>query len=298
MGVLDDLKRQADAQRAKEKDATVRSQSDVEFYQQELLPRMQAIYNYFNELCTNLNYVKPEITAHYPVLPDNKLQAFQQGDYKVNIDSSKELKEVIFRFVCSLPQPLQVDVQSKERIVGYSSDLDRYSVKYERKEFKNEQFEVTRGQFIVEGPIMASAVFRADVEQRNIRLQLRHVEKPGMVHHVFKAEQLSNDYLDKLAGYLLRQNLDFMKLDITDAHRDTIRQKVLEEQRYRAAELAEAERIAAEEARLAELETQKKKGLDLKSLSEKGLAELKNLKNWKDLPQLKSLKDLLSKKKT
>ncbi|MBI3562161.1 MAG: hypothetical protein HY080_10670 [Gammaproteobacteria bacterium] len=287
MGVLDDLRRKAEEQRAKQQLDSAQAIPTQDFYLKELLPRLQAALGYFKELCEHLNFVKPEIFANYPIQPEGRFMPLRQGDYKVHTDSTKEFKELLFRCSCSLEQPLAVTLLGKEKILTYSSELDRFNLKYERKDFKDANFELEKAQFNLEGPINVSVMFRADIEARTLRVLLRNVEQPGIVQHPLKLDHITKDFFDKLAAYILRQSNELLRLDITDSHREVIRQKVAAEQRLRAEELAEAERLAAEEAkRTAELEKQKK-------LQLKHLTDLKHLKTLADNPKLKNLTDNL-----
>jgi hypothetical protein len=286
MGVLDDLRRKAEAQRSKEQAENSQAISVQDYYLTELLPRLQAAYNYFKELTDHLNYVKPEIHANYPIQPEGRYLPLRQGDYKVHTDSTKDFKEMLFRFGCALEQPLNVNIIGKEKVLTYSSELDRFSIKYERKDFKDANFELERAHFSVVGPVNASVMFRADVEARAIRLLLRNVEQPGVVQHPLRVEQIDKDFFDKLAAYLLRESNELVRLEITDSHREQIRQKVAEEQNRRASELAEAERLAAEDAKREEAERQKKMQI-------KNLSDLKNLKNLAENPKIKNLTDNL-----
>lgn len=299
MGVLDDLRRQAEEQRIKEQLGDAQAVTTQEFYMRELLPRLQEALVYFKELADHLNYVKPEIFANYPIQPEGRFLPLRQSDYRVHTDSTKEFKELLFRFICALEQPLIVNVVGKDKVLTYSAELDRFNIKYERKDFKDANFELEKAQFMIAGPINVSVIFRADIEARTIKVFFRNLEQPGMVQHPLRIEQLNKEFLDKLAAFLLRQSNDLVKLDITDSHREQIRQKVAEEQRRREEEMAEAERLAAEEARREEEERKKKTQL-------KSMSDLKNLTSnlkdsLKDNPKIKSLtdnlKDLLHKKK-
>ena len=247
MGVLDDLRRKAEAQRSKAQAENLHTVSAQDYYLTELLPRLQSAYNYFKELADNLNYVNPKIHANYPIQPEGRYLPLRQGDYKVHTDRTKEFKEMLFRFGCALEQPLIVNLTGKDKVLAYSSDLDRYRIKHERKDFKDANFELERALFRVEGPVNVSVMFKADIEARTIRLMLRNVEQSGVVQHPLKVEQIDKDFFDKLAAYLLRESNELVRLEITDSHREQIRQKGLEEQNHRATELAEAERVAAEE---------------------------------------------------
>jgi len=89
--------------------------------------------------------------------------------------------------------------------------------------------------------------FIGDIETSSVNLLMSNFEQPGTIRHVLKARHLDRDFLDKLGAYLLRKDDNFLNLDISDDHKQTIRQMLEEEQRRREEEIAEMERLRYEE---------------------------------------------------
>ena len=82
MGLLDDLKNQAETLRAKEQQGEAGSGDKSQFYDKEIHPRMKEIYGFLKEMTENLNFIKPETIVQYPIYPGGEKQAFRQGKYK------------------------------------------------------------------------------------------------------------------------------------------------------------------------------------------------------------------------
>ena len=248
MGFLDELKNQAADRKQKEQLEQQRQQQLQQTYQQDIHPRMVEVYSYLNEMVKHLNYLDSDTTAHYPIAPDQGLRSFRQAGYKVTIDSSSNIKNITLKFNCHLDSKLEFEVEGKERIDTYNDWLNEYNLKFHRKDFKDENYELLSSRFSLEGPINVAVHFVGDVENSGVSLFLRNMEKPGLSKYVLKARHLSRDFMDELARYLLREDEKFLNLDISDTEKQTIREKLQQEKAKREQELLEAELQAEQES--------------------------------------------------
>lgn len=247
MGLLDDLKKQADAKKVTEQQAVLSQQELEQYYQDEIHPGMLNIYNYLNEMISHLNYLEHPTIARYPFLPGNEYVELTQSQYKAVIDSTKTTKNITLNFECHFPEPLLVDVDGKDRIEGYSDVLKNYKIKFDRRDEKDKDYKLVRSHFSVEGPVFAMVNFMGDIEKSCVNLFMRNVEKPGITKHVLKPEHLNNEFMDRLAKYLIRESDDFLKLDMDENAKDEIRKKLQEVQQQREQELIDAEKRLKEE---------------------------------------------------
>lgn len=247
MGLLDDLKNQANEQRDREQREKERWEQLEKTYQDEIHPRMSEVYQYLNELVEHLNYLKPDTFAHYPVLPGGKSCTFRQHDYKLTIDSTRQIENITLAFKAELTEPVHFTIEHKEKVLHQKDLLDSYKLRHERKEYKDDSYELLGADFKLEGPINISIYFVGDIENSSVNLFMSNFESPGVVKYVLKARHLNRDFLDKLGSYLLRKDNKFLNLDISDDHKQTIRQMLEEEQQQREQEISEMERLAREE---------------------------------------------------
>ena len=257
MGLLDDLRNQADNQRANEQAEAERKAAAEVFYREKIEPLMVKTYQYFKELIEHINYIKLETYAEYPLLPNGKTLRLRQQDYKVLIDSSKALKQIDFTLECALDSdvPVQFDVFGRDPVMMQVERIERYSAKYERKNRKGPDGELESARFIIEGPIPMKLQVRADVDASEIKLMVRNFIEPGFHNYSLKVEQFDDAFLDRLGKYILRQEQTLFdrKEEIPEDVRKKLRDRLIVEQRLREQEMREAEqRRLAEEA--AELE--------------------------------------------
>lgn len=258
MGILDDLKSQSEVKKADE-NKEVRSQEDLEkHYQANIHPKMLQMYTFFKELAEHLNYIKIETKATYPVTPGGIMQDFLQGDYKVTIDSINEVKNLKMSFSCSLEEPLIFELENVERIERYTDVLQNYHVEHERSDTKGPNYELISAKFKVTGPIPVNIALQGDVGTSSIHLVLNNFELPGISKRTFKEQDITEEFIDDFGKFILRQNPEFLKLDITDEDKEKIRESVQANIRQRQEELEEAERlIQLEEEKAAEAEKKK-----------------------------------------
>ena len=243
MGILDDLKNQSEIQKAGEASEAQRHADLLKYYQENLHPKMLQLYTFLNELIENLNYIKLETKASYPIHPDGSLQEFNQADYNVTIDSSKEVKEINLRFNCYLEKPLVFEVESSERVLRYAEILDSYRIDYDRTDNKDNNYDLIGAKFKVIAPVPVNIILKGDIESSSIHLLLNNFEKSGTSKHTYKERHVTEEFIDDFGKFILRQNPMFLKLHIKDEHVEKIRKNVQEDLKQRQAEVEEADRL-------------------------------------------------------
>ena len=243
MGILDDLKNQADIQKAGEASEAQRQAELLKYYQEHLHPKMLQIYTFLNEFIEHLNYIKAETDVNYPVKSDGSMQLFKQSDYKVTIDSATEIKEINLRFYCKLEEPVVIELENSERIQRFADVLHSYRIDFDRTDNKDSNYELISAKFKVNGPVPVNVILHGDVETSSIHLLLNNFEKPGASKHTYKERHITDEFIDGLGKFILRQNPMFLKLDIEDGHKEQIRQNIQADLKQRQHEMEEADRL-------------------------------------------------------
>ena len=190
MGFLDELRNQSENQRAADEANASSKANREEYYQQEILPRMVKAYQFFKEMADHLNYINLDTMVDYPILANGGLQAMRQQDYKVLIDSTKNLKQIDVTFQCVLEAPVSYELYNPEAINMTTERLKGYYVKHERKDKKNQQMQVILSKFTIQGPLPLKVGLAVDVEKSEIKVLLRNFVDPGTETHTIEAEQL------------------------------------------------------------------------------------------------------------
>ena len=247
MGLLDDLKNQADNLQAKEQQDDGLSGEKAQYYEKEIHPRMTEVYKFLNEMVKNLNIIKPETIVNYPILPGGNNQPFRQGDYKVIADNHQQMKEIKLTFKAELAEPVSLRVKGEDDVKKQIELLASYRVHNERKDIKDNNFKLTHSDFIILGPVNITVQFVGDVEASSIQLLLNYFEGPGLAKRNLDVKNINQDFLDKLGRFLLREDNKLFSLDISEKDKQAIREMVQKERVKREQEIAEMERLAQEE---------------------------------------------------
>ena len=243
MGILDDLKNQSDIQKSGEASEAQRQAELLKYYQENLHPKMLQIYAFLNEFIEHLNYIKTETDVNYPVKSDGSMQLFKQSDYKVTIDSATEIKEINLRFYCKLEEPVVIELENSERIQRFADVLHSYRIDFDRTDNKDSNYELISAKFKVNGPVPVNVILHGDIETSSIHLLLNNFEKPGASKHTYKERHITDEFIDGLGKFILRQNPMFLKLDIEDGHKEQIRQNIQADLKQRQHEMEEADRL-------------------------------------------------------
>jgi len=252
MGLLDDLKQQAE----KQQDTTARSSNAEhtgpgDFYPEQCQSRMLAAYNFLNELVNQLNTLKLDTRVDYPLRPDGKSVTLQQQGYKVYNDSITEPKQINFSFFCGLVNPTAFELNGRGAVLAQSELLERYQFKYEKQEQKDPRQMVIAAKFKLVGPLSVKLALQVDEGRQVIKLFLHNFTGPGTSQYHLKPEQLDAAFLDHLGKYILRKESSLFKEQISDDVKAMLRKKLQEEQQLRETELQQAEEVrkAEEEIR-------------------------------------------------
>ena len=243
MGILDDLKNQSEVLKTSEEQEQLRQAELLKFYQENLHPKMLQLYKFLNELVEHLNYIKKETKVFYPVLPDGTLQEFEQLDYKVTIDSVNEVKDLNLHFLCNLKEPLVFEIENSERIQRYTDVLHSYRIEFDRTDNKDSNYQLISSNIKIVGPIPVNIILQGDIANSAIHLILNNFDKPGMQKHTFKERHITEEFIDDFGRFILRQNPEFLKLDIDEEQKEKIRQQIQEDMRQRQQELDEADQL-------------------------------------------------------
>ena len=93
MGVLDELKQQAEKAQARVKEQESSEKGQRSVIERRLIARMDDLHAYFKEFQQQLNLVNPEVTHDFYITDLCTLKGLKQGKYQVTSDSSAKLGE-------------------------------------------------------------------------------------------------------------------------------------------------------------------------------------------------------------
>ena len=250
MGILDNLRQKAEDLKSKEQQEQERLAQLQAHFRDQLQPKMIEIYKYLNEFAEHLNYIKPDIQIEYHLNAEGLKAVLKQENYKIQEDSVNETRLVNFRFDCSNPKDLAFVAGDKLSIDKNIEYLQRYNLQYQCKRNKDEKFDVTSAQFTVKCAVPIVFMFKGNVENASIDLICSNFDGLGTLRHAFKAHHFDEAFFDNLGRFILRENPEFLKLNISEDAIEQIRSQIAAEHRQRQEELKQADMIRREEEHL------------------------------------------------
>ena len=93
MGVLDELKKEAEKAKAREEEEKSTTQVRRDEIRRELMPRMKAVHKYFREFTDHLNIVAPKAKIDYELEGLGTLKSMTQSDFKLAVENPEIVKE-------------------------------------------------------------------------------------------------------------------------------------------------------------------------------------------------------------
>lgn len=252
MGLLDDLKKQAADQKARELSEQEQREQRFAFYKEQIQPKLANVYSYLHEFTEQVNYVTPEIRMSYELPEKRVLADLSQKKYAVKIDSSENTRSVMLRFFCEDDGELLVQEHEKRKFEKFQDFLFEHTLRYQSRPYKDDKRDVIGGEISIEKRVPILFQFDADVENSCILLWIVNFETLGKRKITLLPEQIDESFLDELGRFVLRQIDSFMALDLADAQRDRIREQVEQDKAEKEQEMLIREQERLEEEQRAE----------------------------------------------
>ncbi len=214
MGILDDLKKEAEAVKQRQLDET---HSRLQQASQNFVlvqSKLTQIFRFLNELTNQLNVLKPTVARSYYLSGFGSLEGMLQSDYAVTtknftLDNRDFIKEVHFRFKCATDKTLQVEKETPPVIEQFRDALWRSNIKFECQEFPNARGYVEKALFTLSSSILVNFVISGDHEQGRIKFSARNFAMFGEVEYLFDAEEVNEALLDEFARLILDKSAAF-----------------------------------------------------------------------------------------
>lgn len=250
MGVLEQLRGQVHGKQDDELGQQHIEQELAARYKDAILPKMQSIFVFMKEMVEHLTYLEQSIfiddySSKYP-----QLGRLIQTDYKINTDGiigyvdPGKLMQINVSFFCLNEGAFSYNLQGKSLIEQEVAFLSAHKVPFEWKYFQGVGA-AQNASFIVTRKIPVRFKFEVDYVASNIKILINNHENFGVYKKSFAPEQIDDDLLDEVARFMLRQDSDFIRLEISSEHRNRIRRKLEETRQEYEAWLSQVHRDEA-----------------------------------------------------
>lgn len=240
MGVIDDLKREAERRKQELSEEEAWKVRKDAAYKNEIRPAMQAVFRYLNEMAGHLNFLKPEVGIRYALPGYGELGNLVQEDYRMAVDSTEQPKFIKLWFTRRSPEDLVFTVTPKPKAVDTRRFLEDLRLEFSEWPLRDAFNNVTGFGFEVRFTIPVAFLFRTDMENEVITLKVVNFEGFKTVHDSFRPTQVNDEWLEDLGNYILGRSENLRALNISDQERQQIRQRLRRSDAEREKELEAA----------------------------------------------------------
>jgi len=253
MSLIDELRNKANAKRQAEVCEQDQQQQREAAYRDRLLPKMQAIFRYVQELVEYLNFLDEPVavtdySSRYP-----RLGRLVQSQYKINTDGYggfadfDRLQQINVTFFLVGAGEFSYTLEGQSRIEQEIAFLHEKRVPFEWKNTLTPS-SVRAASFTVQRRIPVLFRFAVALEVSLIQFSIYNHEAFSVFKKSFEPEALDDQWLDDMSHYLLRRNDQFIRLELPEAHRRHIQHQTrlaIEEQAHLLESLRLQEQPAA-----------------------------------------------------
>ena len=218
MGLLDDLKKQADMVKTQQI-----LQQNLQGDKLKLVEdKMKQTFQYVHELLKQLGVVKPTSPLVYsiPGVADFRNLTFAESfiDYRKKRISDREYFDTIHFFVkWARPETIVIEKDMPPAMQRIREALWVSKVKFVEEEKKNAKGFVVGAKFIVPASVLTDIVIKADHDQGRLHFQTTHMFGLGVEYISVPAPEVSEGMLDDLAKALIGQQNDIRKFRVAGA---------------------------------------------------------------------------------
>ena len=217
MAFLDDLKKEAEAQKYQEQ---VQTQSKLAAVSQNFLHvqvKYKEIHHYLLELVNQLNVLSLDLVRPYYIEGFGMIDDFRPRDYALSVDSIRigqkdYANTLVLRFKCATEKTITVERNVPSQIDNLKDYLWQNNLKYQCTEYKNDHGVVSRAIFNVTNEIPITIRFSADFESAKICLQMKNFSGLTVSEFVYDAREITTELLDEMAKYLIDKPNKFREL--------------------------------------------------------------------------------------
>ena len=218
MGLLDDLKKQADLVKTQQI-----LQQNLQGDRVKLVEdKMKQTFQYVHELLKQLAVVKPKSPLVYsiPNVGDLKDLVFAESfiDYRRKRINDKEYFDTIHFFIkWASPETIVIEKDMPPAMQRIRESLWLSKVKFVEEEKKNARGFVIGAKFVVPASVLTDIVVKADHEQARLLFQATHIFGLGVEQFVVPAADISEEMLEDFAKALIGQPSQIRKYRVVGA---------------------------------------------------------------------------------
>lgn len=211
MGVLTELKQQAQSILHQE-DAHSESQKSLnELHRSNVIDSLRKVYDYMHELLDQLHLVKPVIPVNFQFNDELLLEDFEQKNYEIHVRSSYD--DDVVGFVFKLERNDNIDL-------ALDSSSDTQELIRNIKDAGCLIAEQTTYNISLQGVIPTRIYFKSNFSENRIYIIIDNYQTIGSEQYSIKTDSISDELLNEFGNLVLRRKSSFIEM-LEDARSDS-----------------------------------------------------------------------------
>ncbi len=212
MGLLDDLKRQADMVRTHDS----LQRSNLQENSRAVDEAMHRAFLYLLELFKQLEVLKPANSIVYQIEGVGALKDMKYAGAFVDPRKKKFAERDVYDYMdfyvkWAAPASMVVERDMPHTIKKVRDMLWLYNIKFTEVETKSTYGSISKVRFTIPVAMTVNFTLRADIEGRRLLFYGKNALQLGIDDFVVPADELSDEVLEELAKLLIGQRNNFIK---------------------------------------------------------------------------------------
>jgi hypothetical protein len=212
MGLLDDLKKQAELVKSQQMSQQTLREDNLRVVEE----KMRLTFGYLNDLLKQLIVLKPvnPLVFSLPGLGEFKDMGFAESfiDYRRKRVNDREYFDLISFFIkWGTGQTFTIDRDMPAAALKVRDALFAYNLKFKEEEVRGQRGTASMWRFVVQSNIVTDVVVRADHDNGGLIISGKNLERLGNDAFAIPASDVSEALMEEFAKILLGQPGGFRK---------------------------------------------------------------------------------------
>jgi hypothetical protein len=212
MGLLDDLKRQADMVRTHDSLQRSNLQDNVRVVEEA----MHRTFHYLLELFKQLGILRPATPCAYEIPGVGDLRGLTYADGFVDPRKKKYAEREVYDYMdfyvkWAAPSTMTIERDMPHTIAKIRETLFKSNIKFTEVETKSAYNSILKCVFTIPAALTVNFTVKADHEGRRLLFYAKNVLRLGTDDFSVPADELSEAVLEELAKMLIGQKSDFLR---------------------------------------------------------------------------------------
>lgn len=243
MGILDELKYEADRIKRQERAEYFNAARRIAFYRDELQPAILRTHDFLTELLEHIRVVKPAIHNPIPLAPQEQIRCRQIG-HVLNLDKANEPSRVEVHFF-NVARNVELLIKPLKAADEALLLLEELKQQVQQKVAHDPTGKTVGKLFRIERFSLAGSIkFSISPKREFVLMETTHFIGAQTDRLEISPVDMDDKCLDKLARYILHQGSHPMQEQLPPDQLRDIRKRIVDEHRRRKIEIEQQEEAA------------------------------------------------------